>query len=410
MSSFARVSISQGSLRKHIWGARVGHAMVLLVMTTLLVAGMAKAWDCTAFQGSMATWTLLPGWSHPLLALGIPMVEIGIGALWLAGMARPGAQWSAGVLLVAFIGLVGAQILVGHPPECRCFGVLLAYRTGRAAAEQLLLRNIALLTLLVGGSFMKARCAAPPALPRGEGGRRGFALTELLVAISVIVLLISLVMPSFEHFRAAARDSASLSNLRQHTMVFDAYSNDAKDYFPSFVEPRIGSFGIIRYREMVYKVGYLSQTEIWNGLLAPRYYGGRANHPSFFAPDDLPSIDREDEDQGLWKSSYYYSTTCLTDPRYWRARTRTGPDQWRVQMRSAVSFPSVKGLLLQMTPSVYRQGQYWYRASFMDGHAVSRPTGDYFPAEIGDVEFMSAPSAWPVLHTKDGVWGRDLRD
>ena len=390
-------------------GRWIGNTCVFVVMCVLLLAGLAKAYDCSDFAQSLSTWSLLPAWSHGAIAVGMPMLEIAVAGLWLARVFRSAAQWAAGLLLFLFCGLLATELLLGRPPECHCFGVLMRYKAGRSGAEASLIRDGILLVLLLLGCVLNSTPRRGPAriVARAAGPRRGFTISELLLVISILVLLISLLIPALDQARERRYDAGSLSNLRQHVMVFDSYSNDANDYFPSFVTPRVGSYAIVRFRDKVYKVGYLSQTTIWNGLMSEKYYGGRANHPSFFSPDDYPGADR---DSDLWDSSYYYSTTCLTDYRSWRPETRTGPDQWRVQMRSQVQFPVFKGLFLQMSPALYNLQGYWYRAAFMDGHAQRRRTDDFFPAQIGDVEFMSAPSPWPVLHTKDGVRGRDLRD
>lgn len=272
--------------------------------------------------------------------------------------------------------------------------------------------------VLAGANYLsglgRAHACVAPAHPE-DRHRSGFALSELLVAISVVVLLVSLALPALDNARQKRYDMASLNNLRQHAIVMGMYTDDYKDFFPLYVEPRVGSFAVVRRHDEKYLIGYLSQTTEWNSLMCEQYYDGEFLHQSFFAPDDeryadLQKLDENKKDW-LWDSSYVYSTTCLTHPDYWRMKTRTGPDQWQVQMRSRVRFPSDKGLFLQMWPlTMYINRDWWHRAAFMDGHAEQRLIREFFPAEIGDVEFMSAPSPWPVLHTKDGILGRDLRD
>ena len=63
--------------------------------------------------------------------------------------------------------------------------------------------------------------------------KRGFTLIELLVVISIIALLIAILLPALGAARASARDSQSLSNVRQiGSIAMTAYLADRKELYP----------------------------------------------------------------------------------------------------------------------------------------------------------------------------------
>lgn len=68
----------------------------------------------------------------------------------------------------------------------------------------------------------------PP--PRGSG--RGYTLIEVLVAISIIALLISILIPSLAKARDAGRAAVCLSNQRQIALASTLYSNDNNGFVP----------------------------------------------------------------------------------------------------------------------------------------------------------------------------------
>lgn len=61
--------------------------------------------------------------------------------------------------------------------------------------------------------------------------KRGFTLVELLVVIAIIALLMSILMPALARARQQAKDVICLSNLKQWSMCFGAYTADYEGYF-----------------------------------------------------------------------------------------------------------------------------------------------------------------------------------
>ena len=62
--------------------------------------------------------------------------------------------------------------------------------------------------------------------------RSGFTLVELLVVIAVIALLLGLMLPAIGSFRARARASVSMSNLRQWGIGYSNFASDRKGLIP----------------------------------------------------------------------------------------------------------------------------------------------------------------------------------
>lgn len=62
--------------------------------------------------------------------------------------------------------------------------------------------------------------------------RRGFTLIEVLVVVTILVLLIAILLPSFRSARMQSRIVRVHADLRQITMALDAYAMDNRDRLP----------------------------------------------------------------------------------------------------------------------------------------------------------------------------------
>lgn len=71
--------------------------------------------------------------------------------------------------------------------------------------------------------------------------KRAFTLVELLVVIGIIALLISILLPSLNKARAAAKEVMCQSNLRQIGIGLMLYADQNKGVFPADSDPRYGN-------------------------------------------------------------------------------------------------------------------------------------------------------------------------
>src|SRR5436309_11525355 len=62
---------------------------------------------------------------------------------------------------------------------------------------------------------------------------QAFTLVELLVVIGIIALLVSILLPSLNRAREAAKATKCLSNLRQLGLAFVMYTNENQGRFPT---------------------------------------------------------------------------------------------------------------------------------------------------------------------------------
>ncbi len=93
-----------------------------------------------------------------------------------------------------------------------------------------------------------------------DSSRRGFSLIELLVAMSIIAILASILMPALSKNRESARRSACVSNLKQIGLALSLYINENRGEFPPLdgYQKRMMFDGDMIYPEYVANAGVMA--------------------------------------------------------------------------------------------------------------------------------------------------------
>lgn len=130
------------------------------------LAGLLKAVDVVGFSQLLTHWTIIPRSCVSVLAITIPMLEVGLATAWFAGLGRRVAVAGIIGVLVAFsIGAVWQY--VGHKPvPCGCFGSSLADEASMGNLFVVLARNGAICAALVAYLLIVPKCRSASKCPR----------------------------------------------------------------------------------------------------------------------------------------------------------------------------------------------------------------------------------------------------
>ncbi|HOM60674.1 MAG TPA: DUF1559 domain-containing protein [Anaerohalosphaeraceae bacterium] len=140
--------------------------------------------------------------------------------------------------------------------------------------------------------------------------RYGFTLVELLTVIGIVILLLSLLLPSLRQARHQARKVVCLSNLRQIGTAIHAYAQDYNDTIPFGPEglPMMGSNFYTVTGSVTSLLSLLDGRPVGLGLLLDTYLSSQPK--VLFCPGaDQPSeADLQLSRVGRWQAQcdYYY--------------------------------------------------------------------------------------------------------
>lgn len=397
-----------------------GRALVALVMAVLLLSAIGKLIDLGAFRASLDSWTLIPERLFASITIAVPLMEVMVASAWFVGLHRRAAAWFAAGMIATFTATYATHLVWASPPECNCFGLIVAFERGQVVSQNLFARNAVLLGMLVAAGILslvqpvlarmhsrtarsKVRCASAS----------GFTLIELLLVIALIAILIGIALPHLAGARDVARNVNALSMVRGHGQVMQVYSVDYAGYYPVVLhrdEPTTLRAG---GREFV-AGSYWHADFMWRYALVDQYYDGMIAHGTFFPPGATYGTE-----SGI---AFRYTESYLAVPDFWDASTRTGRSQWRAVPAANTAHPSKKGLVTSWAgqePVPGKAGSYGspqnmtQDTAFADGSAKSVKTSEFLPwVRTGEGSYpgrQTTPFGWPVLHTLNGALGRDIQ-
>lgn len=239
------------------------------------------------------------------------------------------------------------------------------------------------------------------------GCRRAWTVVELLVVIAITGLLIAVAAPALRGARERTMKAMSRAHLRTHAQVFAAYASDHAGSLPFLAAPTTAG---TRHEAGGYSTDMLvfTQYATWPIAMAGDYYGGDVESASFHPPYSQKSGPI---------TEYWYSQSFVADSRFWNPSHRAYElAQLRATGIHEVTFPSSKGLLIEREQAFDR----WESGAAGDGESVhvALVDGSGRGVQAADLTrpypggcrgYLLGPIiGLPVMHTIDGVRGRDL--
>lgn len=382
-----------------------------LVMLFLLIAAASKLLDLPEFQRSLDTWSFVPPRVRPVAALFVPALELIVSLGWFLSARRQRFALAATIMLTVFTIAYLLHWLWIEKPTCNCLGIITRYLGDRESTAFFLIRNAALLAILVFSLVLDIRRSAPsdgPTLPdatvtpraKSATGRPAFTLIELICVIFIIGLLIALLAPQLRGVRKSAERTTAFARLAEHGRAFAAYTVDFRDTWPYLTDPN-ATYTVFRAPDIDIGVQYWMVYSWWHVPMSELVYKVSWKDAVF----------RNSRRDPPGQTPFWYSCAFLADPGFF-TKGRTGRDQWRATRVDEVLFPSRKALVInssgwesenfatQDLPMVFADGSAEQLPRSLTTSWDYNGTGAWNPGGLFMVPI-------PGMTTAEGVRGRD---
>lgn len=252
----------------------------------------------------------------------------------------------------------------------------------------------------------------------------GFSLIELLIAIGIIGILISIMLPALSKMRLAAKQTQGMANMRSVAASFAQYAGQYQMY--PFIQPGTpiqGAHGTIQVPEGMIGSQWIRPGAIlitsdpfemewmWAAAMA-KFSDVETNYPTWVSPG-LPTRLPDAEDiEPKEQISVRLSNSFVARPELFAPGAKEDPKMIAPVRAEDVLSPSSKVMLFDAHVAYYsrrpqvRDSHYDAPTpmAFADGHADAKnPT----TAHNGVANIMRGNSNIKLHSTENGVRGQD---
>ncbi|RMH14443.1 MAG: prepilin-type N-terminal cleavage/methylation domain-containing protein [Planctomycetota bacterium] len=355
-------------------------------------------------------WKVLGTWpslsASVWIGLALSAFELALAMYLLVARQTTRALIASGIVLIVFCIVLVRLMLMEDPPSCGCLSApgLQGSKVEHAAG---LGRNIALVWMIT--IVMRRHREHPQQLKtRSWPKPTGFTIVELLVVVAVLVVLVSLVLPSLGKSHLNSKAMRQAVTQRQTFMALTSYVEDHGNTFP-FFGTRANPYGPVTINGEIFDGGYFNiQSSFWASALVPRYI------------PDRTMIEHEQTTQHLLETGRSHlvlaqsalSDTVFAAPAFFTWEARKVPldfSHFRATRLHEVVYPSHKILLTSWWGTIAgdRDGigvGVGYPATFADGS-----TEIFSKAQILLMPSVDCPFIGdiPIRTTEGGLAGRD---